>query len=268
MKIQNLTIYLCIVASLLLASCSETASSSVSPLATSPNQDFSTPFFLQPSRTPAPFGSEVTPSSTSLPSTGISDFSLVFPDRVEGAEVVWYDDFEFLQSSAINLASFRNADGFVEIKDSLFWRAFQEYHPTLIQEGQGVVLRIKFDAASEARVLFETTTPEDTYLRYGLFAGYETRTDIMQDKLELWGGTRYGEIKVIPDHWYYLLLAIEQDADFLVIIWDSENLEKQLVFEKKKQPGWRNHNWNFDVRGRYGIMYIDEYFEITLDSIE
>ncbi len=269
MKLQNLTKSLSIAVCLLLMSCSQTASNTASPLSTPPDQNFNTPFFLQPPRTPGPFLSQATPSVTPVSQPDISDYSIDLPDRIRGAKVTWYYKFEFLPNNGqSNMTNFRNADGYVKVENSAFWRDFQDFHPTKIEDGQGVILRVKFDPSSEARVFFETITPENTYLRWGLFAGNEIRTDVLQDEFELWGGAWQGEIKIVPDHWYYLLLTIDHDTNFLGIIWDSENPEKQLLVEKNSSADWQNNIWDFNVRGRYGTMYIDEYFEIVLSDLE
>lgn len=266
MKTRNLIISFNLIATLVITSCSETKISPGLPLSSSSTQEIRTPFIIQSLPTKEIVLSQGTLSPTSLPPTNISENSLSLPDRVANANITWHYSFDILQDFNINKTGFRNTEGYAVVENATFWRKFNEFHSTTLEKGQGVILRVKFDPKSETRVFFETTTPDDKYLRWGVFAGYYLRTDSRQDDFDLSGGTWSGEMKIIPDHWYYLLLGIEKDEDFLAIIWDSEDPDKQLIFEYNSSADWHNHIWDLNIRGRFGRMYIDQYYEISFNN--
>lgn len=189
-----------------------------------------------------------------------------FPAFLPNSEIIKHFNFEYLTASTLNQAVYRTEQGYIEIQDSAFWNHFQRKNSISFQEMQGVILKFKLEARGEARIFFETKLADDNILRWGIILANRPYTDVILVDTQIGENFLRGDIRIDPDHWYYLFLAIEPSANFSIIIYDSENIEAPLAYSQKLSTEWENRIWDFAIRGKSGKLYLEEFYIIQLED--
>ena len=76
----------------------------------------------------------------------------------------------------------------------------------------------------------------------------------------------HGNLNLVSDKWYSLLLAIGKDGKFLAVIWDPSNPDNFLwdiqMMNKSTKP-----TWTFNLGGSKGTFLFDDFVEIKFDDI-
>jgi len=196
----------------------------------------------------------------SATSTTLAPLSpLVLPSNLANINIITRYNFEYLKENKSGQALYRTEHGYIEIEDMSFWRSFQKRYPASFEQGNGIILQYKLEGTSEARAFFTTTTPDGINLRWGVILNNQPYTEVLEADQEIGEKKLQGDLKVEPDHWYYLLLKIDQQANFSVIIWDLNAPEQQLTFTQSMPAEWGAQTWDFVLRGKSGKLCLKEY---------
>ena len=77
-----------------------------------------------------------------------------------------------------------------------------------------------------------------------------------------------GNLTPQPDTWYSMLLAVDEGAEMLVLIWNPERPETRIRYFGNYKEGWENLPWHFAVSLNKGSVYIDNVRKFTFTDIK
>lgn len=184
--------------------------------------------------------------------------------------MLYHDDFDSLTSSQwdYTLSSVRASDGLVKITGQSFW-ATSLYRRRAFKEGEGVLVLFKYDSGAEFELyLYDGNWQMSNYKRWGIYAGTELVMNIWQGSSGLGGQHLEGNLSPRPDTWYYLLLAVGKEADFVALVWEHDNPSRQAKYRRTFSEEWAKQTWEFMIGANKGNAYVDSFTEISFNEIK
>jgi len=230
-----------------------------------------------PQPPPAPVESSPQPRPTTAPSSTPESGDQI-PDPVTqvlaGVEVFDVDDFAALSAAKwlyadTNVETVAEGDGMVRLTGA---SPFATYliPSRQLEEGQAVLLLFRYEGALpvfEAQLnLGDWQTP--SYRRFGLarWDEGELRANIWEGEQNMDSQEEIGAFSLAEQHWYYLLLAVGKDADFLLRIWDAQNTDNFAEYRRAFGESWDDQLWDFVFKVDRGVMYLDDYAVLSFNA--
>ena len=236
-----------------------------------------------PSVTPSTTATKtVSPTSTRRPTntarptrTYTPTISAPFPvsDILLNPKLVWYDNFE-TSTNAWGIAyPAKISFGNVFLMGSSDWGVNfgREGHP--YYSGQGFIVKYKFSTETTMEYYIQNGDWQTAGLkRFGVYhnmfrSGVQKNTWI--------GSTNLSGIANIPQGgsfqsritWYWLMLAIGKNGDFVITIWSDTDPFERLIYREKFEDTWSSLAWQFGIGANSGEIYLDEFADIKFDAI-
>jgi hypothetical protein len=185
--------------------------------------------------------------------------------------VLYHDDFNELTSIRwdYTLSKVGSSGGLVEITGQSFWDT-DLYRRRAFKEGEGVLVLFKYDSGAEFGLYLDDgnwQTPN--YKRWGIYyAGTRLGTDIWQGSSGPGERDLEGNLSPRPDTWYYLLLAVGKEADFVAQVWEHDNPSQQAKYRRTFGEEWAGQTWEFTIDANKGKAYVDSFTEISFNGIK
>jgi hypothetical protein len=217
--------------------------------------------------TPSPTPSE---TPTSLPEKEqLFDFDL--PAEVSallsGATVTFHDDFTEL-SPAIwrEAADYQAVAGLLELTDD------KECLSRLdgLAANSAMLVHFSYDdlPGSDFEMFFNNGVLGGlNYRQWGTRMNSDTPEIQVVRKRSLIEDTPLdGNLSLDPDTWYHLLLAVDQDAEFVAQIWSSDD---PSTFSEYRQTleDWTDQEWHAAFCNAQGDVFVESYTEIVFDEL-
>jgi hypothetical protein len=206
------------------------------------------------------------PTSTALPPTPIPP-SLV-AEYLTDVKALYYDPLDSTGNWNINTNGEAN-NGVLEMQGSLGWTSSVSPNSKFVT-GNGIVLKFKVQAASgESTFVFDTGRWQtDSFKQFGI-------DNIRRPLANLWQGTDNlgrnflnGKLRLKPDTWYGLMMAIGENGRFLAVMWDLIDETHRIVHEVVRED-WSGQSWAFSARANEGeTIYIDDFYRISFGEIK
>ena len=70
-----------------------------------------------------------------------------------------------------------------------------------------------------------------------------------------------------PQTWYYLILAIGPEGQFIARIWDPNNPYNHVTYLEMFDTTWQDLSWKFQILCTQGRVLIDDFMEIEFDEV-
>ena len=187
---------------------------------------------ISPTNIPAPTASAtqtklptVTPTPTIEPPSVTTEF-------LTDVKILSYDPFDngnnwdFDQTSKIN-------NGVLEMQGKSFWASSFSLKQQL-QEGDGAMLKFKLlKANGQSEFVFVTGDWQtDSFRQFGIYNSKRPKADLFQGKNGLGGNNLIGNLTLQPDTWYYIIMAIGKNGQFLAAMWDPNNEGHRAVYNE------------------------------------
>lgn len=80
-------------------------------------------------------------------------------------------------------------------------------------------------------------------------------------------GKPFGELELVPDTWYTLLLAIGQQGEMLMQIWNPTKPTQVFKYSMPINDNWAGQPWIFRIGANKGKLRIDDLAELSFDQI-
>lgn len=256
---KNLMITICV---FVLAACQPAA-----PMPTSTPQATNTATAIPTSTftaTPMPTKTPIPPTPTVEPPTVLSKY-------LNGVVVFDLTTFDTDPNLDYNTELIHLQDGKLQFKG-------QDYQGGVdsrlkYKEGQGIMFDFMIDSSqSSSGFEFETyfdvgTWWTPSYRRFGVYITAAPQAD-------MWTGQRgtgkylTGDLKIIPDTQYQIMVAIGKNAEFLCVVWNPDNPEITRIYRVPKGGDWSGLNWHFVINGAKGTMFVDNLMSVSFESIK
>jgi len=231
------------------------------PLPTKPPTDTPTST-TTPTASPSASPSLTASMTIAPPGDPISQF-------VDGMQIISYDGFDSSTENGWELVSDRVVieDGMVQMGSKIY-RDTRLIQNDPINTGEGVIFDFKFDFGSQVYAYLDYSMfIKDDYKRFGVETGTNTQTNI-RNGIELVNpALLVGNMTPKPDSWYSMLLAVDEDGELLVMIWDPENPGTKIRYFGNFNKEWENLPWQFAVSINKGNLSIDNYRKFTFNTI-
>ncbi len=220
---------------------------------------------LYPPATPHP-----TPQPLSLPPP------LALPsavsDLVVGAKVSYIDGFDNLCPFAVWTSRWKTErvwNGVLEITGEAPWQASVSRYRDL-SPGQAVLLRFQFTRGSEFEISFENAAwNTDLYRRLGINLRDDAAQAVLwQGAADMRGENLKGDLYPKPDTWYQLLLALDQQNEFSVQMWEPGDPSHPLLYRAGLGDLPAPLYWTFSIGADKGRVSIDDYAELSFDAFK
>jgi hypothetical protein len=211
----------------------------------------------------------VRPSNTPIPPTPTIEPPSFLSEFLEGIKVTQFDSFDTDSSLFYN-------EELVKVQDKKLKMTGLDYSggagtDAIFTEGQGIIFDFMIDSAqNESGFEFETyfATGEwwtPGYRRFGVYIAPAPQADMWIGQKGT-GKNLTGNLKIVPDTTYQVMLSVGNDANFLCIIWDPNNLDKYRIYRIPKGGDWSNLTWSFNINGAKGGMFVDNFTVFSFDG--
>jgi hypothetical protein len=191
-------------------------------------------------------------------------------DLLSDARILYHDDFDELSQSHWDYQSIytRASGGLVEITGTQscpkLW-----YVGTSIYAGEGVLVLFQFDPGAGFEIQLEAGTWKNPdFKRWGiLFYKNQLAMDVQQGDATIDENPLDGDLTLEPGVWYYLLLAINPDTDFVARIWDRDDPSRYSAYRTTFDAEWKGLEWVFAAGASLGKLYVDAFTEISFSEL-
>ncbi len=75
-----------------------------------------------------------------------------------------------------------------------------------------------------------------------------------------------GELSLDPDTWYQLLLAVDQDAEFVAHVWESDDPSTHSEYRQTLED-WADQEWYGVFCNARGNVFVDSYSEVSFGEL-
>ena len=139
----------------------------------------------------------------------------------------------------------------------------------IFQAGTGVVINFEFTPDEFFEMYFEQGAwATDFYKRFGVYVNED------YSNANLFMGRERTDFHVLPGNlafnkgtWYSLLMAVGEGGNFLALIWDPTDPQKNLQY-RTVMENWRDIRWTFRIQLNTGAVLFDDFQEIQFDRIK
>jgi hypothetical protein len=212
------------------------------------------------------------PTNTSRPPTPTPALSPPSPVSalLSNAKVLYYDDLDQLSSTQWYYTDgyVQASGGLAEITGTSDWAAMLTSRWSL-NEGECVVVLFKYNADAELVILLDHGEwGTSSYKRWGIyFWGNEFEPSVWKGETQDPSNELEGDLTIEPDKWYYLLLAITRDAEFVAQIWERDDPTHKSECRRAFDGSWAGLTWSFCVDANSGKIYVDDFTVISFSEI-
>lgn len=207
-----------------------------------------------PASTPTP----VPPTPTLAPPPMLLEY-------LDGVVVTGVDRFD--SAAGWDLFAGSIADGSLEIIGN-DWNGLVK--KGAFAEGEGIVVDFKYQPDSVFEVFFDNGEFDtDPYRRLGIYlSDAYIKTNHWLGKEGFGFKDLEGNFKTEPGAWYSLLMALDKQGEFLVVVWDPGDASRLISYHQGALENWASLPWTFRIGANAGVIEFDDFMEITFVAIK
>lgn len=238
--------------------------------------------FLPPSNISdhRPIGAEIAifsnpislPTVTPIPPTPVIEPTPLIYEFITDPQVLRFDNFEDACTKSkwnSDWTTEKFSDGVIAVVGEDYWKAGISRNKDF-SEGQGVVLRFKFEKGTEANIFFDSGDwSTNSYRRFGINIRQDSvQTDLWQGNTGMGGKNLNGNFKPKPETWYNLMIVISKNGEFLEAVWEPNDPTQVVTYHEQLGEKWTGLTWLFSIGANTGTVLIDDFSEIVFDKIK
>lgn len=231
--------------------------------ASAPLEDFSTtPTDSAPISEPATAIPESTATQeASVPVTG----SDILSEYLTDVEITHTDTFDNPSGVGWEFQNGEVKDGMLQIPTN---PNYYGAGPTRsFKAGEGVVIDFVYPVNADFEMYYESGDyASSDYKRYGIFVGTDVIYVNARDGKNIIGHDFSGDLNLQPGTNYSVLIAILPNAEFLEVVWETDDASHQIVARETMDSSWSNTEMNFYVGAGQGSVTLDNYREIQFSG--
>lgn len=213
------------------------------------------------------------PTATSLPPGAeprVIDPLPLAAEYLTGAKILSYDPFDTMDGWTFSSETGTPMGGVFQLRGTPRWQSSFWYDQQL-PEGRGLTIRFAVQH-SNARSEFVLVTGDwmtDTFRQFGVYDAVIPKGDLFQGRLDLGGYDLQGNLNILSNTWYNLLLAVGRNGHFLAVVWDPGNPARRVVYDVLGGPNWAGRSWVFLPKANTGeTVYVDDFYRLAFNDIK
>jgi len=160
-------------------------------------------------------------------------------------------------------------DGVVRMEGSSDWGTILRHEG--IEEGEGFIVLFQYSAVSVFDIVLMSGGEWDAadHRSFGIVKPNPTiHIQPFEGTKELnRGQVPKGNLLLKPVTWYKLMIAVDGDGDFLLVLWDPADPLVQKTYRESLGESWAGLTWMFSADALRGILSFDEYSEVSFTDI-
>jgi len=183
------------------------------------------------------------------------------------AEVIFHDDFAALSPSVWHEAGdYQAVDGLLELTDTAECLARMEGLPA------NTAMLVDFSYDDIPYSDFEMFINNGdwgsvNYRQWGTRMNSDTPAiNVVRKRSTIDESALDGELSLDPGTWYQLLLAVDQDAEFVAQVWEKED-PANISEYRQTMDDWNDQEWSGSFCNARGNVLVDTYTEIKFAEI-
>jgi tetratricopeptide (TPR) repeat protein len=136
------------------------------------------------------------------------------------------------------------------------------------KEGDAVLVLFQPGVGSQFEFHFERgdwATPD--YRRWAFHGSTRFEMSIWEGANPQRWGELVGQLSPDPQAWYYLLLGMDLDGEFVAFAWEQGEATPQIAYRRRLDESWSGPGWVFGMGANRGKLFIDEVTEITFADV-
>lgn len=207
------------------------------------------------------------PTSTALPPTPMPP--LLVTEYLTDTKALYYDQLDGLGNWNVSTATVQIIDGVLEMHGLSFWASRVSTKSQFIA-GNGIILKFKVQAAiAESAFVFDTGSWQtDSFKEFGIDPGRRPLANLWQGPQNLGRHFLPGKLRLEPDTWYGLMMAIGENGRLLAVMWDPADETHRIIHEVSRVD-WSGNSWTFSASANEGeTVYIDDFYHISFGAIK
>lgn len=78
-----------------------------------------------------------------------------------------------------------------------------------------------------------------------------------------------GNLRIELDKWYGVLIAVHQEGEFLVLVWELNDPTYRAIYHETINDKWMGNSWELLLRANSGTQItIDKYYLYAFSTIQ
>ncbi len=191
-------------------------------------------------------------------------------EYLTGAKILSYDPLNTMDSWTFNSETGTPMGGVFQLRGTPRWQS-SFWYDQQFPEGRGLTIRFAVQY-SNARSEFVLVTGEwmtDTFRQFGVYNAVIPKGDLFQGTRNLGGYNLQGNLNILSNTWYNLLLAVGRNGHFLAVVWDPANPTRRVVYDLLGGPNWAGRSWVFLPKANTGeTVYVDDFYRLAFTDIK
>jgi len=226
---------------------------------------FDVMFDVLPEGVPAAVTTAIEESIPDQPSQPPAQLPDIVTESLDGAIFDFYDGFDSLTDGWYVYDKTISSDGMVITTGEGKWGPYWMSNSN-VTEGMASLLLFKFSSNAEfilGHQIGEFGTPDY------FFRGINEDSDLFYVK-----GNEYdyaelsGDLNLESDTWYYGLFAIGEGGEFLLKVWERDDLNKWAQSIYNYGDDWAGRDWWLISSLREGSVSIDDFYSFSFSGIK
>ena len=211
----------------------------------------------QPTKTPVPTIANTPTPELPMPAVVI--------DRLVGPEIIGVDWMDGTRSSdwSFDAGTLRDGELVVYGKN---WNGLMRN--IKMPEGQGFLMDFTYTKGSEFEVYIANGTFDTAeYKRFGIYVNNNVPGANLWLGKQPTGNALVGDLRLVPDHWYTMMMVAGPNGDFMALIWDPAD-PSRVVRYREVVSRWANTEWDFAIGANLGEIHFDNLVDISFSTIQ
>ena len=188
------------------------------------------------------------------------------PELLTNVKIVAVNDLrKFTIGTGLGGVVFRTDDGFEIKAGDLRWREVEEYYPTSISKGEGIVISMEYDPLSRIKIYLQPVDSVEN-IRWGIVPNYFPKSYTQNGDIVTIGQYMNGNLILKPNQVHNLMIALDDSDTVRLVYWDPENPNLKTEIKENLGVIYPNQKWSLKIRVNRGQLVIYDLTRISFNG--
>jgi hypothetical protein len=189
-------------------------------------------------------------TATPIPPTATIEPLGIMQANYNNPQIKYNESFENIQSwSMWNEESVQLENDEIIITGQPDWNSALVFNKP-IKENQGILLtyKAKYNLDSKAEIVFVSGEYQtEDFRQFGFYIGPTPKANLYQGHNGIGFTYLNGNYGIRKDTWQTLIMTVDDNGTFSVIIFDPEKLSRQYIYKENLGENWMDREWEFRI---------------------
>ena len=151
------------------------------------------------------------------------------------------------------------------VAGDLRWREVEEYYPTSISKGEGIVISMEYDPLSRIKIYLQPVDSVEN-IRWGIVPNYFPKSYTQNGDIVTIGQYMNGNLILKPNQVHNLMIALDDSDTVRLVYWDPENPNLKTEIKENLGVIYPNQKWSLKIRVNRGQLVIYDLTRISFNG--